>query len=91
MTAAALVNYLDIATVKPLTSRGCVNVTPSDTPLNNVALQLLVRGEGDLVVTGLDGVDTTIVLSEDDVPYYHPSVVTTVKAATTATGIIAYT
>lgn len=90
MTAAELTNYLDIAEVKPITSRGSRNVTPSDDPLDDVALELVVRGEGDLVVVGLDGEETTIVLSADDVPYYHRSAVTHVMAATDATGIIAF-
>lgn len=74
----------------PINSIGSRNVTPSDDDVNPVYLALRVRGEGDLVVKGLDGVETTIVLSADDVPYYHPSAVKAVMDATTATGIIGY-
>ena len=69
---------------------GARNVTPSDTPMAAIALELLVRGAGNLVLTGADGVDVTLVIAAADLPYRHTSAVSVVNAATTCTGIIAY-
>lgn len=74
----------------PINSIGVRNVTPSDDDASPVYLALKVRGAGDLVVKGLDDVTTTLVLAAGDVPYYHPSAVKAVMAATTCTGIIGY-
>lgn len=78
-----------------IASRGCRNITPSDTgELADVALQLYVTQAGTLHVTGIDGIETTITITSAMVAgggYTHPSAVTKVWAnGTTASGIIAY-
>jgi len=70
-----------------IASRGVRNITPADVDLTDVALQLYVTTGGTLVITGLDGVTTTITVPNG---YTHPSIVVRIASTSTASGIIAY-
>lgn len=61
-------------------------VTPSDTVPVNAELGLFVGGGGNVVVTGADDVTATFIAGDGQ---YLTGYVRLVKAATTATGIVA--
>ena len=64
-----------------------VAVTPSDSTVLAVTKGLYIGGTGNLVVTMADGVDATFTGISAGI--VHPLSVTKVKAATTATSIVA--
>ena len=61
-------------------------VTPSDTTPVNTDLGLFIGGAGNVVVTGSDGVTVTFIAGTGQ---YLTGYFKLVKAATTATGIVA--